>query len=142
MGGPRENPIARAAFDIGRGATGIIQNVATLGMRGGNIQDSLRNIVAGQTNLMSLGATEKLGVMGDTGKEVMSFEQQKAERQAKLEAEQAVEADRRQKIMTRLEEEIKLRQRQPGKSATLLTSTLTPNGQNTNTLLTSVTGNR
>ena len=48
-------------------------------------------------------------------------------------------ADRVNKVTTRLNEAVKLRQKQPGRAQTLLTSTLTgPNSGNPDTLLTSV----
>ena len=50
--------------------------------------------------------------------------------------EQQAELARQKKIQTMIESDIKQRRKSPGKAQTLLTSSLVPDGQNNNSLLT------
>jgi hypothetical protein len=108
----------------------------------GSAQDALgagtgSDAFLGYQNIMTAGGLSLLGYKSGAQQEKekrdfakMSFDEQQA-------YGRAAEGARRAKIRTQLEESVRLRQRSPGRAATLLTSNLSPSGANNNTLLTS-----
>jgi hypothetical protein len=121
MGSPR-NPgnivgdvgagLNRAVNDLGKGAQQIAK---------GDVERGLSNMVAGNVNLYTYGLAEKIGVKGQTG----------MEEDAKIAAEQdakdaqdmanAKEGARKDAIRKRLDAEVSVRMKAPGRSQTLLT---------------------
>jgi len=119
-----------AVQDIRTGAEQISQ---------GQIERGATNIATGGYNLTPGGQLQAGAGMPVKGETALTKEAQAAANQAAQDAADAAaaaEADRKQKITDRLNEEIKLRARQPGRAQTLLTSGFTPSASNTNTLLT------
>ncbi len=121
--------------DVGKGLEQIAQ---------GNVEQGLLNTTVGQFNATgggSLLAAGGKGIKGQTMEENAAkanadYEEATAASDAR-DAATAKETDRTTKIKNRLNEEIKLRQRQPGRAQTLLTTGMTPSASQTNTLLTS-----
>ncbi len=125
----------RAASDVRLGFEQVGQ---------GNIERGLNNILAGQSNLLTAGAHEraKFGFQGETMIKQNDAKDKEQQAQDAIDFANATEAMRKDKIITGLNEAVKLRKKTPGRSQTLLTSLNTPTENNTNSLLTQTTGNK
>lgn len=137
MGSPSKS-IERAKETFQSGFADI--SLGAQQLKEGNVEKGVTNLAVGQFNAIGGGGLLAAGGAPIKGETALT-------KQAKAEADQVAtdaanytatqEASRQQKIKDRLSAEIGLRQKAPGKAQTLLTSTLTPNGTNNNSLLTS-----
>lgn len=124
MGSPRAkspNPFSQAAAGFTRGLQDVGTGLDQLSK--GNLEEGLWNTLAGQSNVMSGGAGSLLGIEGGAAKARVMAEN--AEAQATADAQSLAEAEikgKRDAIAKRLEAEIQLRTRMPGRSQTLLTN--------------------
>lgn len=116
-----------AGRDAGKGLEQIGQ---------GNVSAGVRNLASAYTTASNFGVDTPLTLRGQARTEAAASAAAKDKALTAEAADMAKETDRRGRIATRLKEEIRLRQKQPGREQTLLTSTLTPNSQFTGTLLT------
>lgn len=116
-----------AGRDIGTGITQIAR---------GDVSKGAKNLAAGYSTALTYGIDTPLTIRGQARTEAAASAAAKDRALTAEAADMAKETDRRGRIATRLKEEIRLRQKQPGREQTLLTSTLTPNSQFTGTLLT------
>jgi hypothetical protein len=121
MGSPR-NPgnvvgnigasLNRAVNDLGKGAQQIAK---------GDVERGLSNVVAGQANLYTYGMAEKIGVKGETGMEEDAKIAAEADAKDALDTANAKEGARKDAIRKRLDAEVSVRMKSPGRSQTLLT---------------------
>ncbi len=124
MGSPR----AKKGNLLSQAAAGFTRGVQDLGtgleqISKGNLEEGLWNAGAGGTNVLSGGAGSLLGIEGGAAKGRVMAED--AEAQANADAQSLAEAEikgKRDAIAKRLEAEIQLRTRMPGRSQTLLTN--------------------
>jgi hypothetical protein len=100
----------------------------------GNIGDAVKTQFGAAAVLGSAGLLTSDGPSATRATEVAAKD---AAANNKSLTDQAAEANRLQQIQTRLQEEIALRQKSPGRNQTLLTSNLVPSATNPQTLLTS-----
>lgn len=118
--------IEYSAKDIVGGAEDVLK---------GNVSSGLSSMLAGNLGLNTMGISQVL-LPGKTALTAKAKAAEDAKEQDRINSINMEREARLNRITTRLNEEIKLRQKAPGKAQTLLTSTLTPNSQMTGTLLT------
>lgn len=137
MGSPSKS-IDRAKETLQNGIADI--SLGAQQLKEGNVEKGLTNLGVGQFNTLGGGYILAAGGAPIKGETALTKQAQAEANQATADAANYTatqEASRQQKIKDRLSAEIGLRQKAPGKAQTLLTSTLTPNGVNNNSLLTS-----
>ncbi len=122
--------LSDSAKDVANGVSLIAQGQVSRGIESA-VQGNMGLATAGTSNLLFSGpaAAKKKGeITADLAAQTLATNT--ADQAA------AAEADRMNKVKTRLAEEIRLRQKTPGRQQTLLTSQVTPSATNTNSLLT------
>lgn len=132
MAGPK-GPVATVKSGLSNSADDILTGVKQVAS--GRVEQGLTNYGAGILGTMSLGATQKY-LPGETATTNAANDAAAAAATDTTLVKASEDQAKLDKINNRLKEEVRLRQKAPGKAQTLLTSTLTPNGTNTGTLLT------
>ena len=137
MGSPRAkspNPFSQLAATMVRGGQDFTKGMEQLSK--GDVENGLWNSMIGSTNVMSGGMTGTLtGLEGETK---MRIAAEDAEAQSTADARALAEAEvkgKRDAITKRLEAEIQLRSRMPGRAQTLLTGSANVLPTANNTLL-------
>lgn len=120
--------------DVGKGVELIAQGQVSKGLDRG-LQGGLGLYTYGASNVVTGGSS----TTNERANQIADDKRAAAEVKNTQDIAVAANEDRLTKIKDRLSEEIRLRQKTPGRSQTLLTSSLTPSGTNTNTLLTAAT---
>lgn len=122
MGGA-SNPIKQLTQNISTGIEDVSLGVTQLSR--GEVDQGLWNLVAGTSNVASGGTAAVLGIQGETGptKKRTAAEAATAavEEQSRVELAQAQVDKRKDTIRRRIDAEIALRLKRPGRSQTLLT---------------------
>lgn len=98
----------------------------------GKMSKGLSSMVAGNVGLLTMGLSQDVL----PGRTLLAEKAGAGGEQPAAPVEDPEKAARLLRIQNRLSEEIRLRQKTPGKAQTLLTTTLTPTSQSTGTLLT------
>lgn len=130
MGSARQK-LEDTAENVGRDLGTGIESIGQ-----GNIGQGIDDIGAAHINAFTIGQAEKMGIKG---RSALTREANAAAEGAAADARSMSDmkgADRLTRIANRLNEAVRLRQKQPGKAQTLLTSQTPPSAENPNTLLT------
>ena len=110
------NNISNGVADIGRGAGQIVS---------GRADDGLWNLVAGTANVSTFGTAGLVGIQGETGpmkkREDAEAANAAMEDQARVDLAQSQVDKRKDTIRRRIDAEIALRLKRPGRAQTLLT---------------------
>lgn len=132
MGGPK-GPVKTIKEGLSNSADDILTSANQVGS--GQVEQGLTNYGAGILGLMSTGFSQKY-LPGETATTNAAKDAAAAAATDTTLVKASADQAKLDKINNRLKEEVRLRQKSPGKAQTLLTSTLTPNSTNTGTILT------
>lgn len=119
---------SRAVTDIGTGLDQVAH---------GNVEDGLNNVGTGYLNTLTYGAGERVGLVGDRLQRETAGDANAQAQQEENDISAGKETARKDAIRKRLDAEVAMRSKHPGRSQTLLTdynktmSNLMPGSSNT-----------